>query len=248
MKRILPFLAFVVAAWITWDTWGGLPVNRTASQAAAAAVAGGGGGGGGADVTENFEGTGYENSWTEATGAPDEDQDTTGLSLEASQCLYLPNAAGAVQAYTAFTSSSTAYAFCMVRFEDLPSSGDKTVLAFGNGTDHCDLTFSVGPVQARLYSGGEDVNDAGSSSMSADTTYYFWLEYEAGSGANGVFRFYTSTTTTKPGTADAEITTSNDTFSVDRLLVGNNWSGSAGNIYIDKVRVSRTTAFGSNPS
>ena len=204
--------------------------------------------GGGADVTENFEGAGYENAWTESVGSPNEDFSTTGLSLEGSQCLYLANAAGAIEAYTSFTASSKAYAFCMVRFEDLPTLADKTVLAFGNGTDHVDLTFSITPCQSKLYSGGEDVSAVGSGSFVADTTYYFWFEYEAGTGANGVLRFYYSLTATKPGSPDAEITTSNDTFNVDRFLVGNNWSGSAGNVYVDKVRISRITAFGSDPA
>ena len=79
-------------------------------------------GGGGYDIEENFEGTGYENTWTTDAGSPAPDTSTAGLSLEGSDCLYLNGETAAVGAYTAFTATDNVYVYGMVRFEDVPTS------------------------------------------------------------------------------------------------------------------------------
>lgn len=246
MKRTPALLIFLAVC--TIPLLASLPVQWLAQQAANPTVASGGGGS--ADVTENFETptTGYENSWTTVTGTPNPVQSTSGLSLEGSQCLSVPSESAACQLYTAFSASDKAYAFFELRFSTLPGGGDTTQFGFGNGTDIMIAASQGGVGEFKLYSAGEDAFASGSAANATGTTYYIWLEYEKGTGANGVFRLYRSTDTTKPGSPDAAITTSNDTIQVSRFYLGNDWSGNAGNFYIDKLRISRTTAFGSNPS
>ena len=208
-----------------------------------------GGGGGGADLTENFEGAGYENSWTESFGTPVEDQDTTGLSLEASECLWLASSSVATETYVNFTASDNAYVYCMFRIEDLPSAADRSVFKFSTaGSDDVAITLNTAPTAFKAWSAGEDQNDLGGSSLSADTTYHVWFEYQKGTGANATIRLFFATTGTKPGTAECEITTADDTHQVSRLHIGVDWAGSGANFYVDKLRLSRTTAFGSDPS
>jgi hypothetical protein len=207
------------------------------------------GGGGGSDVSENFEGTGTPSGWTVTIATPGFDQATTGLSLEASQCLYMTVNAAAEETYVAFTASDNAYAYFLMRMEDVPGGADRTQFKFtdGSANDLAIQAASVGPVQMKLYDGGAG-SDPGAATMSADTTYHVWFEYEKGTGANGKVRVYFASSGTKPASPDAEITTSAMTGQAARLYFGNDWSGSGGNIYYDKVRVSRTAAFGDNPS
>ena len=213
-------------------------------------VVSGGGGGGGADVTEHVETppTGYEHSWTVTFGSPNPVQSTSGLSLEGSQCCNVTAEAGAEELYVSFTASDKAYAFFELRFSTLPSGADRTQFGFSNGTDQADAESQGDVSEFKIYSGGGDATASGSAANATGTTYFIWFEYEKGTGANGVLRLYRNTTSTKPGSPDAAITTSNDTFQVSRFVLGNNWSGSAGDFYIDKLRISRTAAFGSNPS
>jgi hypothetical protein len=203
------------------------------------------GGGGGADVTENFEGTGYETAWTEETGNPNEDQATTGLGLEASQCVYLQGEAQQQQTYSAFTASDKLYSYFLFRFENVPSGANRRQIAIKNGTTTlCEIAVDIGPLTWKVFDSA--LGDAGSF-ISVDTTYHVWFEYEKGTGANGIVRLYFSTDGTKPGTADCEITNSAETSQANRFYIGG-WSASSGDYYVDKVRLSRTTAFGSNPS
>src|SRR5688572_17090673 len=74
-----------------------------------------GGGGGGFDVEENFEGAGTPAGFTSASGTPDYDQATTGLSLEASQCLRIDGNANQEEAYVAFTATDSVFAYFMMR-------------------------------------------------------------------------------------------------------------------------------------
>lgn len=207
-------------------------------------------GGGGADVTENFEGTGYENSWTETFGAPAEDTATTGLSLEASQCLYLTAEAGAEETVVSFTASDSCFVYFLLRVATVPTGAGRTQwqIATSGDVDLLAQAANIGPMQFRMYDGGENQFVNGSFTLSAATTYHVWTEYTKGTGANAVLRIFIATSGTKPGTADCEITNANETAQAAKLKLGCNWTGSAGDIYYDKVRISRTTAFGDNPS
>jgi hypothetical protein len=221
-----------------------LASNSPIIQTPARNVAPAGGGGGGADVTENFEGAGYESAMIDDTGTPAEDTATTGLSLEASQCLYIDGNNGQEEAYVPFTASDNCYLYFMFRFEDM-NSATRRQWALKNGTTTvAEMANAPGPSQWAIYDGGSGT-DAGSF-PSVDTTYHVWFEYEKGTGANGKIRFYVSTTTTKPGSPDCEITNSAETGQVNRFYPGT-WGAGGGNIYFDKLRISRTAAFGSNP-
>jgi hypothetical protein len=76
------------------------------------------------DLQENLEGAGYQlgGAWTEYNGAPDEDQSTSGLSLEGSQCLYPTVEAGAESDFLTLTSATKVFLYMLVRFNDLMSA------------------------------------------------------------------------------------------------------------------------------
>jgi hypothetical protein len=203
----------------------------------AAASAGGGGG----QTTENFEGAGLPAGWTSASGTPDYDQATTGLGLEASQCLRIDGNDNQEEAYIAFTASDKVYAYFMFRFEDVPTAS-RQQFAIQNGTDAV-LTMSctTGPTTWNLTDSA--LQDAGSI-PSVDTTYHQWVEYEKGTGANGVLRFYFSTTSTKPGAPDCEITNSAENTQANRLYFGT-WGAGGGKLYVDKLILDFVNPIGS---
>lgn len=204
------------------------------------------GGGGGADVTENFEAPGYQTAFVNVSGSPLSSNSTAGLSLEANFCLYIDGNNNQEEAYVEFPASDTVYLFMMIRFEDLPSGSRRQWSLKNNTSTISDMAAGSGPTQWWIYDGVGSQNDLGSGA-SADTVYYIWHEYEKGTGANAQHRVYVSTTTTKPGTPDVEVTNGGSTSQVNRFYPGT-WGAGGGNIYFDKLRISRTTAFGDNPS
>lgn len=207
--------------------------------------------GGGNLVTENFEGTGAPSGWATSAGTIQYDHATTALSLEASECLYITAEAGAEQAYVAFTDSDAVYAYFMMRVEDVPTGSGRTFFKLTNnaGTVTCfENAPNIGPLQFKLYDTSGTHTATSGSTTSADQTYHVWVEYEKGTGANGQIRVYSSTTTTKPGSPDAAVTNADSTSQGGRLYFGIDWAGAGGNIYFDKLRISNSAAFGSDPS
>lgn len=201
------------------------------------------GGGGGFDASENFEPSIYQLSWVEASGNANPDQSTTGLGLEGSECLFINAETETDETYYEFAASDTAYIYMLMRVEDA-WTGSRRQFAFKNGTTTiCELAGVPDPMQWQVCDSA--TCDSGGF-LSADTVYHVWFEYEKGTGANGVVRLYVSTTATKPGSPDAELTASAETAQVDRFYFGT-WGTPAGNIYYDKWRFSRTAAIGSNP-
>jgi len=75
------------------------------------------------------------------------------------------------------------------------------------------------------------------------TTYYIWLEYHKGSGSNAVAKLYISTNSTKPGSANATISTGTGKNSCNRFYM-QFWRTSAvigvWNTVLDDIFVSDT--------
>lgn len=216
-------------------------------------VPAGGGGGGGATylLQENFEATGspgYDTStWTEA-GSPDENTSTSGLSLQASECLYF-NPAAATWSTTSptYTAQSTAYAYFLIRFSALPSGGTWTLFQFRHSAGECGRVrvTNTGTLSVRA-GGGTDVATA--SGMSTGTTYHLWVKYVKGSGSNAVVEAGFSTDGTRPtsGGTFATQTAGTATTDADRIMYGQASSNTV-SVYIDKVRVD-DAVIGDNPS
>jgi hypothetical protein len=202
-------------------------------------------GGGGADVTENFEGTGTPAGWTVDSGSPNFDQATTGLSLEASQCLFIDGETGQEEASVSFTDTDDCYVYMMFRWEDLNTATRRQFALKNNSTTVCEVACPTTPTQWGVFDTVSGVQ--GSASLSADTTYHVWFERIKGTGSNEIIRLYFSTDGIKPGSPEANKTNGTGTGQVNKFTAGT-WGAGGGNMYFDKIRISRTTPFGSNPS
>jgi hypothetical protein len=78
--------------------------------------------------------------------------------------------------------------------------------------------------------------------LSADTSYSLWFEYEKGTGANFLARLAITTDAVKP--AMTSYTSGAAVTNAVLLILGNVASGSAGNLHIDKLRISYKTPIG----
>jgi hypothetical protein len=183
-------------------------------------------------VCQNFEGTGYDNSesWSEVD-SPDEDYTTT--VLRGSQSLDI---SGDTYESTTITFSATGpcYVFFRFRFSALPSS-DASIFIMRDASDNQLAALrlrSNGYIRAYNGTGGYE-NSGGT--YSANTTYYVWLEYTAGSGADGETKVYIDTDTTKPA---ATITVSDGDATTDATkVVLTNGNDGTPNFVFDQILV-----------
>ena len=196
-------------------------------------------------VCQGFEGTGYDNSesWTESVpsgGTVNEDYTT--VVLDGIQSLYV--AAGiTVPAYTytdLAADISHVYGYQMFRYS--ASLNDIVMLNSSGGTALGRIRIDANKLVC--YDGGSTVTNTGATTLTVDTTYHLWWEYQKGTGANSIMRAQISTTGTKPGTNECEITTGADTLDFRRFVIFLNEASV--NLIVDKIRVDNT-AIGSNP-
>lgn len=200
-------------------------------------------------LTENFEGTGYDEtitgSWTESSGTPDEDYATSPAPLAGSQSLEL-NDAGANERIDSPTYAATAdiWLYFLVHFNSLPAATE-TVASFRNSTtEMCSMQITSAGLLRVAMTGGNSVTTV--SAMSAGTTYHVWIHYTAGSGANAFGSVAFSTDGTKPtsGNAYTQKTDSTATASSDNIRLR---SDGAIQLFMDKVRVDDAN-IGDNPT
>lgn len=163
---------------------------------------------------ESFEGTGYENSWTEDLGSPNED-DTTPAPYHGTHSLsvVLDNR---ITLNTTWTAPSTAYCFFAIYWT---SDATDFVVQGRNGTTDLWLLQRNSDDTFRLYHGSSFQNTA--STFAVGAWVYFWLDYTAGGGTDGVANVYISTTTTKPGSPTITVSNGTATLGMTQFYIRN---------------------------
>jgi len=172
-------------------------------------------------LTENFEGSEYDNSWTEA-GTGTIDGDYTGTVLQGSQSLRI--AASAQSAYLTHTlgaSHDIVEVYFLYRPTTLPGS-TRTVITLQTSADVTVLQAmqrSTGSWTVRPTSGASGANSV--TAMSTGTTYHVWCRYEKGTGANAVGTVGYSTDGTRPtsGNSFVSVTTGDATGQVNKIRI-----------------------------
>lgn len=189
-------------------------------------------------LSESFEGTGYENSWTEA-GTPNEDYTT--VVLDGSQSLGLVSSGDS--SYASFAAQSSVWFYCMFRFPSATNNNTSHLIQLrdSGGAEVCGMRFASGGVYT-ISHGTANASSAASAYASA-TTYHIWLHYTKGTGANGTLDLYFSSTSTQPGSPSLSITTGTATADAAQIFLQRGTTI----MVIDKVRVS-ASAIGSAPT
>ena len=193
---------------------------------------------------ETFEAAGYDNAgWAETLGTNGivNEDDTTAPVLEGSQQLKIYGSSeGAEVSYTispTFTASGTIYVRFRFRIkDDRPSTNNIFYLYTGIGAKQWinfistgELAVTTGPKTATT-----------TAKILVNTSYYIWVKYIKGTGANQIGSVAFSTTTTEPTSDDgtngwAQLTDGARTDNIDTLRLS--YKGYY-NAYFDEILVS----------
>lgn len=221
MVRAL-FILMMVSACCGQDAY--LQHRRTASRE----LPGGGGGGGGHNppasplLLETFEGTGYSNTgWTETLNGGTIDEDYTGVVLDGAQSLQIVTA-GFASTYVTRTITAAGNRWFFFQFRAGVLNGTQSIF---------DMADNVSAVQGHIEvsSGGTVTAFAGAVSascvatMSLNTKYNIWVEYNKNNGANRICNVAFSTSTTRPtsGNNYAQASTTTSATDISELYLGN---------------------------
>ena len=195
-------------------------------------------------LNETFEGTGYsDGSWTETiTGDSTAIEDCTGTPcpLEGSQSLSLYFDWLGDSDYTTRTLSAS---YDEIWMEFMWRSSD-----VANGVDLLQLLDSSNNVAGSVFMADDSLvygNNTQATNDSYDsvvnTTYYMWLHYKKGTGANSEIDGYISANTTKPGTASFSRVNGNSQYQVNKVRLFHGVSGNQPNngttFYFDHVQL-----------
>jgi len=142
-----------------------------------------------------------------------------------------------------YSAGDNIYVFAKINIDSLgTASTSRPIMYIQNSSNSslCGFDVNASGVWAG-YDGGNILT--GTNSPSADTTYYVWLEYEIGTGANAKCRFYQATTTTKPSAEFSGGGGPGVTQGSQLLLI----SAQTTNVVFDYIRVN-SSAFGDAPN
>ena len=197
-------------------------------------------------LSEGFEGTGYENTWSESGSTIDEDYTST--VLVGSQSLRISTTTTATTVSTLGASYSTLEAYFQLRTATLYGSG-QSLIQFLNSSNTVVLNclFNSGGALV-LRAAGSNPQQTTSDTMSTGTTYHVWIRYVAGTGSNAFASAEFSSTGTRAGsgTKYASISTGNATTDANKIRFGPASSVTNSDIVIDRVLV-LNGSIGSNP-
>jgi len=118
-----------------------------------------------------------------------------------------------------WTDQAHVYAKFPIKFTDITTSNITfgSIKDSGNVTHRCRLKIASGKF---IIDDGADIAGSAGTTLSADTQYYIWVEYD-GSGGDGsaICRGYLSTTDSRPETADSEFTTGANAGTVGMIAI-----------------------------
>lgn len=188
--------------------------------------------------TDSQGGTGYDNTgWTSST-ASNVPRDTTPPSPLAGTYSWLSATSGILS--RTITTTGTFYWYCMINLStatanelmfELRDAGAATV-----GGVRLRATNAV-----RIEQAGVNSANTANGTLAATTTYHLWIDWEKGTGANGVMRLYINSSATKPA---ASLTITNGAATTDAT----SWRFTGPTVgIIDNIVFSYTATIGSNP-
>jgi len=198
---------------------------------------------------ERFEGTGYQNSWTESgTGTKDEDYTTS--PLEGSQSLLLSGTAQTPQT-TVVLSSDQSELWCFFRLRvDTAPNVTRQIVQYRNSSaalvGAVNLVVTTNALQAR---NGAQAGVATVDGLTVGTDYNVWFYWKKGTGADGIARvgFSTSGTEVTSGNAFTQTLVGNSVTDAHDIHCGFT-SNTTGAIVLDKILISTTATIGNDPA
>lgn len=200
-------------------------------------------------VEENFDGTGDPGAaWTEF-GTSNWDYTTSPAPLEGTQSASCDGTAAA--AYLNWNNGSGVDALEVFFLFHIPSTlevSETLVYIYDSGATIVGyVLIHVGAV-LRIYNGTAFAATTGT--IAADTTYYIWVRWEKGTGADGFASVAFSTDGTRPNSGNnyKEVTTGTATAQAQQVRPSATYSSGTGNFIIfDDFKATAGDAIPSNP-
>lgn len=191
-------------------------------QILAAEAAAEGGGGVTYLLEENFEATGYDNSWSE-TGATTPNEDYTGVVLQGSQSCRFVTAAQTCQTTHALASGySTLEVYFLFRFATLYDV-ETTLIRINDASDVQVATIRLQTAGTlRIRSAGVSPQASTTDAISTGITYHGWLRYIKGTGADAFASVEFNTTGVRAGSGSkyASVNTGGATTDGKNIVLG----------------------------
>jgi hypothetical protein len=106
-------------------------------------------------------------------------------------------------------------------------------------------TFMIKSGKFQLYD-GVNYHDTGITALT-NTTYWFWMEYTKGTGANAIGTLYISTTAEKPGSPSVQSTDGNGTADAGWVRFQGGDVGRATPVIWDGILAEKDAAFSGSP-
>lgn len=154
---------------------------------------------------ENFEGVGYQNTWTPGGAEPYADPDSTNVVMQGTNCCSIGSAATFTYTASEFTAKTTVCGKFMVYKSD-PGSGQNnsaklTLSRLGVAND-MEIAMWAGGTIGVLH-GTTATN--GTYVMGQGTNYWVWFNFSKGTGTNGVLKVWVNDSDSRPGTPDVDL-------------------------------------------
>lgn len=187
-------------------------------------------------INEDFEGTGLPSGWVVSKGTPDFDY--TAAPLSGTESLYIDNDAGGMQVKIPLgAAQSEVQLKFALNIQSYPATANEDIIAFRNSSDQrvASLLVSSGVARFRGYNGTSVYT--GPSDLVGGTTYYVWLDFVTGTGADSSIELYYNTVDSKPASPAASHSTGNATDDVDHILLGPLSYRGMGDMLFDDITV-----------
>lgn len=166
-------------------------------------------------LNEDCEGTGTPSGWAD-NSTPDWDYATSPAPLADSQSWY----GNAITKYSTFTHGSThshIYGKFLVYVYSTPADHETMLSLRSGGVQQMGITFRNTGVWRVWDRTGDHAADTGA--ISDSTMYYIWLEYQTGTGSDGVNKIWINTSDSKPGSPSASVSSSDSNADVDIMRI-----------------------------
>lgn len=196
-------------------------------------------------LRETFEGSnpdsqstvGYDLAgWVASSGAIQPHYNTSPAPLEGNYSL-LPGTSSRLITH-AISGTPRSFYF---RFLPIANTANSNFRLLNGATPVVTVEVSATPRMRVIH--GSVPSSYGSTGIDLNVERHCWIDYEPGTGSDGVAKLYLSTTPTKPVSPEAEVVIGDSTLEINSWQVG----GIGSQVIFDALLASATT-IGSNPS
>jgi hypothetical protein len=185
---------------------------------------------------ENFEGDGYQNTWTPGGATPYANPDTNSPVMQGTNACGIGLATTFTYAASEFTAKDEVWGKFMVNKADTGSGQNnsaKLTLSRTGVANDLEIAFQAGGIIGVKHG---TVNVTGAYTMGEGTNYWIWFHFAKGTGANGVAEVFVSTSDSRPGSAEVVLTSGDGTASPSAVSM----QATAEQAFFDDIKLSET--------